>query len=277
VTTVDDPAAAHVARLTVYPVKGLDCEARDRVGLTPHGTLAGDREFALFDDDGRPFNGKRTDAVHRLRTRYDPVTGELAVRREGEPVAAGRTFDLEADRAAAEAWFGERFGASVTLRRDASAGFPDRPDAGPSVVSTATLEAIAGWFDGLTLDGVRRRLRANVEVGGVPAFWEDRFVGAGAPTFEVVAGDGADVDRVRFEGVKPCGRCVVPTRDPDTGEPTPGFRERFVERRAASYPDWADRAAFEHDYTAMLIARVPEADRGGVLRVGDAVRVLDGS
>jgi len=65
----------------------------------------------------------------------------------------------------------------------------------------------------------------------------------------------------------------VPERDPDTGEPTPGFRERFVRKRRETFPEWADRDAFDHDYTLMLIAGVAEADRGGELRVGDSVRV----
>ena len=265
----------HVAGLRVYPIKGLDGQDRDAVDLTPNGTLAGDRAFALFDAGGEVVNGKRTDAVHRVRTDLDPATGVLRVRRHDAPPADVRAFDLDdpAGREAAEAWFAEHLGHDVTLRRDAERGFVDRPDAGPSVVSTATLEAVAGWYHALDVEDVRRRLRANVEVGGVPAFWEDRFVGDDAPAFEVVGDDGATV---RVEGVEPCGRCVVPTRDPDTGEPTPGFRERFVERRAATFPDWADRSAFPHDYTLMLIARVPEADRDGRLRVGDAVRVVDG-
>lgn len=99
----------------------------------------------------------------------------------------------------------------------------------------------------------------------MPAFWEDRFVGRDAPAF--AAGD------VRFEGVEPCARCVVPERDPDTGEHTPDFRERFVERRRETFPEWADRDAFDHLYTLMLIARVPEADRGRTVRVDDPVSV----
>ncbi len=190
---------------------------------------------------------------------------------DGEP----ERLDLVGGPDRAEAWFADYFDQPVALHRDADGGFVDRPDAGPSVVSTATLGAVASWFDDLTVDGVRRRLRANVEVGGVPAFWEDRFVGEGAPIFTVTPADGGQ--EIRFEGVEPCGRCVVPTRDPTTGEPTPGFRERFVERRAATFPDWADRTAFPHDYTLMLIARVPAADRGGTLHVGDQVEVVAGA
>jgi uncharacterized protein YcbX len=253
-----------VAGLRVHPVKALDGTAVDSARITPGGTLAWDRTFALFGPEGDPINGKRTPRVHELDAAFDPRSESLTVTGDGET----RTFDLDAERESAEAWFSEYFGVETTIRRDDDLGFVDRQSAGPSVVSTATIEAVASWFDDLTAESVRRRLRANVEIGGVPAFWEDRFVGDGAPTF--AAGD------VEFEGVTPCGRCVVPARDPDTGAEIEGFRERFIERRKATLPDFADPDAFEHFFTLMLIASVPESDRGKTIRVGDDVAVLEG-
>lgn len=260
---------AHVARLRIHPVKSLDPVEVEAAGVTAGGTLAGDREFALFGPGEKPITAKRTDRVHRLRTDYDPETTTLTVEAPGaqEP----KRFALVDDPRAAEAWFSDYFDRPVSLRRKTEAGFPDYRGAGPSVISTATVEEVASWFDELAPAGVRRRLRANVEVAGVPAFWEDRFVGEGAPEFVVRGPDGD----VRIEGVEPCARCVVPTRDPETGEPLEGFRERFVERRAATFPEWADRDAFPHDYALMLIAQVDEADRDKTLRVGDEVRVVE--
>ena len=258
---------AQIERLTVYPVKGLDGVDRETATVTPGGTLAHDREFALFDGDGEVLNGKRTDRVHDLDTDFDPATGELLVELDGQR----HRFALADDPAAASEWFSEVFGVDLHLERDRELGYVDRRDMGPSVVSTATLREVASWFDDVTVDGTRRRLRANVEVGGVPAFWEDRFVGDGASAFAV----GDDDSTVRIEGVTPCGRCVVPERDPDTGEPTPEFRERFLERREATFPEWADFDAFDHYYTLMLIARVPEPDREQRLAVGDGVRVVE--
>ncbi|WP_135806361.1 MOSC domain-containing protein [Halorussus marinus] len=253
-------------RLTVYPVKGLDGIDVDATAILDSGTLARDREFALFDADGDVINGKRTDRVHDLRTDFDPESGEFTVTSPGDET---NRFDLDdaRDRERAEDWFGDAFEADLTLRRDRTLGFVDRREMGPSVVSTATLETVASWFDGMSVESARRRHRANVEVSGVPAFWEDRFVGEDAPAFAVGG--------VRFEGVTPCGRCVVPERDPDTGEPLSEFRERFVQKREETFPDWADEEAFDHYYTLMLIARVPESDRGRTLRVGDPVDVIE--
>ncbi|NHN49159.1 MOSC domain-containing protein [Halostella sp. JP-L12] len=250
--------------LRVFPVKGLDGIDVEATEILDGGTLSRDREFALFDAEGDVVNGKRTDRVHDLATDFDPASGALRVE---APDGEVRRFDLAEDRERAERWFSDFFDADLTLRRDASLGYVDRREMGPSVVSTATLETVASWFDGMSVESARRRLRANVEVSGVPAFWEDRFVGDGAPAFEVGG--------VPFEGVTPCGRCVVPSRDPDTGEPTPEFRERFVRKRRESFPEWADEGAFDHHYSLMIIARVPEPDRGRTLRVGDKVDVVE--
>jgi uncharacterized protein YcbX len=261
------PIMAAIERLRVYPVKGLDGIELDAARIREGGTLEYDREFALFDAEGRIVNGKWTDRVHELRTDFDPETAELCV----EPPEGGReSFDLgSADgRDAAAAWFSADFGGDLRVERDTTVGHVDRTEMGPSVVSTATLREVASWFDELTVEGVRRRLRANVEVSGVPAFWEDRFVGADAPVFETGS--------VRFEGVTPCGRCVVPSRDPDTGEPLAGFREHFLERREATFPEWADWDAFDHYYSLMLIASVVEG-RGELLHVGEPIDVVGSS
>ncbi|MUW13542.1 MOSC domain-containing protein [Halorubrum sp. CBA1125] len=253
---------ARLERLRVFPVKGLDGIDVEAAAILEGGTLEHDREFALFDAEGNVLNGKRTERVHELAT--DFVPGSSALRVE-TPDGDVQRFDLDAEPEQAARWFSSCFETAVTLRRDSSLGFVDRREMGPSVVSTATLETVASWFDEMTVDGARRRLRANVEVAGVPAFWEDRFVGEGSPDFEI--------DGVRLEGVTPCGRCVVPQRDPDTGEPIPEFRERFVKRREATFPEWATDDAFDHYYSLMIITQVPERDRGETIRVGDEVTV----
>lgn len=251
---------AHLARLTVYPVKSLDGVDLETVSVTDGGALSGDREYVLVDHDGDPITAKRTARIHDLTTDFDPETHELTVSTDGTT----RQFDLATDRTAAETWFSDFFDRDVTVKRDPSVGFPDLPDAGPSVISTATLQTVSDWFDGLSVEELRRRMRANVEVDGVPPFWEDRFSD----------GRAFEVGGVRFDGVKSCERCVVPVRNPETGEPTPDFRERFVERRAATYPEWVDPESVPHDYTLMLIANVPPDDRGKQLTVGDDISVL---
>ncbi|WP_132057934.1 MOSC domain-containing protein [Halorussus amylolyticus] len=267
-------------RITVYPVKSLDPETRDSARLTERGALAGDREYAIVDapadephdratasvsGNGDYINGKRTAAVHRLRSSFDSEAGTLTLRVEGDDDF--RTFDLD-DRTELNDWLSDYFDRPVSVRREPAGGYPDDDSAsGPTVISTGTLREVASWFPGIGVGEMRRRFRASLEIGGVPAFWEDRlFADAG----EVVAFEIGDV---RFAGVNPCARCVVPARDPDTGEETPAFRETFLEKRAETMPEWTDSDRFDHDYRLMVNTNVPESEWGAEISVGDEVRI----
>ena len=251
---------AHVESIWIYPVKGLDAMEREAVEITDAGTLRGDRAYAMVDAAGETLNGKQIDTIHEISARFDPETDTLTLA-TGENDE--REFGLATERDAIGEWFSDFVGEPIDFRRREAPAFVDRPTLGPSVISTGTLEEVASWFDGMTVEGARRRLRPNVEVGGVPPFWEDRFLGDDPSGFEVGGS--------RLEGTKACARCVVPSRDPDTGEPIEKFRRRFVERRRETLPEWVDEDAFEHLYTVMVITSIPEADRGETLRVGDGI------
>ncbi len=256
---------AHLENIRIYPVKGLDAMDAEAARLTGAGTLAGDREYAMVDPAGETRNGKQIDRLHELSTTFDPETNTLAlsVRDTGDTYR----FDLTDEREAASEWFGEFADEPIELRRREPPSFVDRTALGPSVIATETLEEVASWFDGMTPDGARRRFRPNLEIGDVPPFWEDRFLGEGPSEFEISG--------VRFEGAEACARCVVPTRDPDTGESIEGFRRRFVERRKETLPTWVDADAFRHFYAVMLITKVPEVQGGETIRIGDSVSVED--
>lgn len=252
-----------VERIRLYPFKGFGGSEVEKARILDSGTLEYDREFALYDDG--VINGKDTDAVHGFGTRLDTLRNELTVE---SPDGDSVTVEVSDEgRGELDDWLGDRFG-DAAVRRDPSFGFVDRRDrlGSVSVVSTATLREVASWFDGIGTEDLRARLRANIEVSGVPEFWEDGFVGDGTSGFRV--GD------IRAEGVEPCARCVVPTRDPETGEATEGFRKEFVRRRSETFPEDADRDAFNHLYAVTLIARIIEKDRGSVIRVGDEVEAI---
>lgn len=253
---------ARIARLRVYPVKGLDGIDRESGRIDEWGTLDLDRRYVLLDEAGDPINGKRTATIHSIDASFDPEDHRLTVETPAEGPETVTLADA-AGRERAGEYFEAVFDRPVRVE-PAEPPAVDRPGMGPAVISTATLETIADWFD-LGVENVRRRLRANVEIAGVPAFWEDRFVGPDAPSFTI--------DGVRLDGVTPCGRCVVPTRDPDTGAPIDDFQERFVERREATFPEWADERAFDHSYTAMILTEIPAADRSASIAVGDPVAI----
>jgi len=276
--TRSDPT---VRRLSVFPVKSLDASHPDTVEITSEGALSLDRTYAIvarpsgepYDPDeasphGDYINGKRTAAVHRLRSIFDPEAETVTLRVAGSDEA--ETFDIPSP--ALDAWLSEYFQEPVSVRAEPVGGHPDhrrRGLTGPSVVSTATLREVASWFDPdeIDIDSIRRRFRANIEIDGVPPFWEDRLY---ADHGEAVSFRIADV---RLAGVEPCERCVVPTRDPDTGRENDGFRERFIQKRRATRPDWLESDRFDHDFRLMVITDVPESERGKQIAVGDSVEV----
>ena len=226
---------AHLAGIFIYPVKSLEPVGLRRVRVLKSGALEGDRAFAMFDAGGGFINGKRNALVHRLRSAYDPFTGTIRLGRGDESPRA--EFHVERQREALETWLSEFFGKPVSFKRNGDVGFPDDLDCpGPTVLSTATLGEVASWFPPLDARQFRLRLRANLEIGGVPPFWEDHLYGVKGSLVRFRIGD------CLFDGNNPCQRCAVPPRDPVTGEGYPDFTKIFVERRRQTLPPWAERA-----------------------------------
>jgi uncharacterized protein YcbX len=256
-----------LARITIYPVKSLDGRDVPEATVLPAGALEHDRRFALVDAQGRFVNGKRTTQVHRIHSSFDPRSRTLSLGLRDHDDR--RVFHLDADRDALHAWLTGHFGFPVGLVEEAATGLPDdTASPGPTVLSTGTLEEAARWFPGLDAGEVRRRFRANLEVGDVEPFWEDRLY---AEPGQVVR---FRVGAVVFEGVNPCQRCVVPTRSATTGEPIPGFATAFARRRERGLPPWAVASRFDHFYRLAVNTR-PSGQDGGTIRVRDEVTVLD--
>ena len=258
--------AAQVANITIFPMKSCDGIAFHEASVAISGALRHDRQFALVDSDGRFINAKRTPLIHQLRLQVDPVLREFDVGRRSENVAFRGRFDDDSKQLSD--WLSDFFSLKVSIIENDETGFPDDSDAvGPTIISTATLETVAGWFDGLTVDEVRQRFRANIEVDGVEPFWEDRLVRSDRQPQPFRVGD------VQFGGINPCQRCVVPSRNSQTGEVTPaGFSQQFSRRREETLPEWASREHFNHFYRLSTNTRLLE--RGdGILRIGDKIEL----
>ena len=249
--------------IAIHPIKSLDRHYRDRITITPTGGLSGDRTYAIVDHDGEFVNGKRTTAVHRLRATLDPDQTRLELGVQGE--RSTETFHVDDDRQALNEWLSDYFGYPVELDRRDGPELTDIPDPGPTVIARATLETAADWFHGIDADELADRLRPNLIVDGVEAFWADRLV----PDGRVRIGEAV------LEGSMPVPRCVVPSRNPRTGEVYEGFRETFIRERKATFPDWADSSAFDTYFSLMTATHAPEASRGADLSVGDPVELLE--
>lgn len=266
-----------VSRILIYPVKALPGVEVVQATLGMHGNLVHDREYALVDSAQNFINGKRNPRIHKLDVscalEENAVRVSIGSGASGE--TQGETFVLDdsaaraQDRVALEACLTRHFGEPVHIVRNAGSGFPDDGDnPGLTLIADASLAEVASWYPGHTAHDMRRRFRANIEVAGCPAFWEDQLYGD--PGMDIAFRIG----EARLFGTNPCKRCVVPTRDPATGDELPGFQRTFVQRRKTTLPLWARRSRFDFYYRLSTNTRAGGEAAGKIIRVGDEVEML---
>jgi hypothetical protein len=251
--------------IRLHPIKALDPVSVPEARISESGGLALDRAWALYSADGKWVHGKRTPLVHYIRASYSPDLRSVTLSVPGDRrKIPTRTFAFPQAHEDAAEWFSVFFEQQIIVRH-APGGFPDDTIAnGPTIISTASLQALTAWFVGLTVDDLRLRFRTTLEIGGVPAFWEDQLFGENERSVVRFT-----IGEVAFEGSNPCARCPVPPRDPQTGVILEGFQKRFTELRQASIPPWAPLSRFDHFYRLATNTRVAPSESGKLLRVSD--------
>ena len=263
-----------LSQIWIYPIKSLDPLCRSQVNITTGGTLQDDRRWAIRDQQGRWINAKREPRIHLIRCQFhlDGAKGADQIT-HATLAAPGQTterFSLLDDRPQLEEWLSDYFGQSVQLVEDQNQGFPDDTHSpGPTIVTEATLVAVSEWL-GLSVENVRQRFRANLELTLDPtpdhpdlAFWEDCLFGSPLEKWAFSLGE------VDFQGVNPCLRCVVPTRDPQTGTVYPQFVRQFSQKRRATLPPWVNPDRFENPYRLTVNTRISPTSRGKTLHLGN--------
>jgi uncharacterized protein YcbX len=243
-----------IRSIRLHPIKAFDAADVPEARVLASGAFELDRRWAFVDGCGRFVNGKNRPEVYAIRATYDLAGLEVAL--------DGRTYSLERQKPELERWLSNRLGEPVGLLEDRDVGFPDDQDAtGPTFVSASSLDLVSSWFD-LPVEETGRRFRTNVEVEGTEPFWEDRLYGTAFRVADVVV-----------RAVNPCRRCVVPSRNPRTGEAIPAFQKRFAQLREASLPAAANRTLFDHFYRFAVNTRIPASEAGKMIRLGDEVIV----
>ncbi|TVP59421.1 MAG: MOSC domain-containing protein [Nodularia sp. (in: Bacteria)] len=257
----------YLAKTLLYPIKSLDGVEVEQATVLASGALEYDREFAIFDEQGRFVNGKLNSKIHLIRSQFDILNRTIWLQTPKQE--SPRVFDLDEEQQEIAAILSDFLGFAVTLRQNNFLGFPDDTNSpGPTVISTTTLTEVASWFPGLNVDDMRRRIRANIEVGGVPAFWEDQLFSQQGDIVSLRVGD------VSFFGVNPCQRCIVPTRNPDSGEAYPNFQKIFVQQRRATLPDGADSSYFNHFYRLSVNTRSTPSETGKIIQIGNKIDMV---
>ncbi len=206
-----------VTRLTTTPVKGTHLHEVEELDLRRAGA-EGDRRFIIIDERNRTLNSKLLGELNTVRAEFSPDSRRLALSfpdgtvvdaeaELGKPLTArfssatreGRLVDGPFARALSD-FVGQ------PLRLLESPGAIDRGEHGAAtLISRASLSRLAQEAGEDDVDP--RRFRMTIEVDGIGPHEEDGWVGR-----TVSVGEAS----LRFHGH--VGRCLITSRDPDTGE-----------------------------------------------------------
>jgi uncharacterized protein len=257
---------AVVAGLAVTAVKGTRLHSVDRIALDRDGVRE-NRRFIVIDERDRMVNAKLLGALQTVIAGYSDerrtlrldlpdgriVDGQI---RLGDAVTAEFFSVTARGRLVEGPWsaaLSERCGHPLRLVEvdGAGTGVDRGVNGAVSLISRASLARMAQAAGEESIDV--RRFRMLIEIDGVDAHAEDRWVGHAVSIGEATVGFGGHV-----------GRCLVTSRDPDTGQidlPT-----LDVLRDYRGHADTTEPLAFG------VWGRVLEP---GTIRVGDPVTPLD--
>lgn len=206
-----------VTALSVTAVKATRLQAADQIVLGPDGA-EGNRRFFLIDDRGRMVNAKILGQLQRVIASVDGDRLEMTFpdgRVVEDVVSSGdevqtRFFSRERQARIVEgpwsAALSELCGRALRLvEADGDGAAVDRGRPGAAtLISRASLERLASAASVPTVD--ERRFRMLIEIDGVGAHEEDAWIGRRTRVGTAVIAWGGHV-----------GRCLITSRDPDTG------------------------------------------------------------
>lgn len=206
-----------VTALHTTAIKGTRLRSVEKVELDEHGA-AGDRKFFVVDARNRMRNSKHLGSLQAVVARFEPprltidfpngsvVDGEIEL---GEQIFVQFFSHKTTGRLVIGPWshaLSDHCGQPLRLVESRSA--VDRGARGPvSLVSRGSLRHLGEQAGTGPID--TRRFRMLIEVDGVAAHAEDSWLGQRLRVGSAV---------LRFDGN--VGRCLVTSRDPDTGEKT---------------------------------------------------------
>ena len=209
---------AQIASLYRYPVKGLSPEALPSVALEAGQTFPADRRYAVengpsgFDPAAPAWLPKtqylmlmRNERLAGLRTHFEDHSHLLTIR-EGDKVAARGNLETAEGRAAIETFFATNFAGELKgPPKVLSGGGHSFSDVARKVVSIINLGSVAAIENMVGSPVHPLRFRANLYVGGWPAWHE----------FELL-GQTLAIGEARLKIVKRIVRCAAVNVDPET-------------------------------------------------------------
>ena len=251
-------------KICIYPIKSLPLVEVSEAKILSSGALEHDREFALFDEDGKFVHAKRSKEIHQIKAKFSNDFNSVNLSTEK---ISETKFELTENKFINE-FFSEHFGFKIFLKQNVAQGFPDDTNSlGPTLVGENSLIEVANWIQkeqniSLSIDELIKRFRPNLIIGEIKAFWEDEFIQGGV----IYVGD------IMIQGDKATPRCVVPTRDPSNGEILSGFAKIITENRKKTISSNINKNYFEHYYKLCLNTKIPFSESSKILRLSDEIK-----
>ncbi len=256
---------AVVSKLFIYPVKSLDPVELTEAEIGIH-SLKHDRSFAMMGDDGRYINGKRTGRVNQLKASYDLEQGLIHLTpRDKEQV---ETFELSTDNKDLNDYLEDFFDLKLHLIQSAKGELLDVPyRSSVTTISEATYQSLLQDFPHHNIEDLRLRFRANIEIKGVDAYWEEQLIKAPGTGIQYTIGD------INMIGMTPRARCNVPPRNPMTGETDKTFIKVMMQSRENNLSADSALPNFGNTYHLSVDTYVPPTEAGKIIKVGDQVAI----
>jgi uncharacterized protein len=206
-----------VSRLAIAPVKGARLQWASDVEIGSNG-VTGDREFLVVAEDGKLLLTARCPALVQIQPTWDRVKNVLTLRfPDGDVVqdtpepGAHATTQMYDGREITGRLIGGPLSAALSgylgqavqlfRRSPEHLGYDDLP---VTLMSEASLQALAPELQGAPPDA--RRFRMTITITGTDAWSEHTWAGQDVTIGEVV-----------LRVVAPVPRCVVTTRNPESG------------------------------------------------------------
>ncbi len=228
------------------------------------GALEHDREFALFDEQGKFVHAKRTKEIHKIFTKFSDDFQFVYLSTDK---ITETKFELSENKIIND-FFSEHFGFKIFMKQNTAQGFPDDGNSnGPTLISENSLIEVRNWIlkeqnISLSIEEMVKRFRPNLIIAETKAFWEDELIHGGI----IYSGE------VMIQGGKATPRCVVPTRDSTTGEAMSGFAKIITENRKKTISPNTNLNYFEHYYKLCLNTKIPFSESSKILKVGDEIK-----
>ena len=259
---------SYVASIHIYPVKSLDGIAVSQATILASGALEGDRSLAICDKVGEFVNTRPNSGVHFLRLSFDikkRIAG-LKIQDTEQEIF----FHIDRERLEIESWLSNYFGFPVKLIENLLAGFPnDIAAPGPSIISTETIAEAASWFPRVCVNEMRHRLRANIEIGDVPAFWEDQLFPEANKVVRLKIGT------LIFEAINSGHPYIRYARNYAAKPAEPNFQNLLKAKHKEIMPDLVKRRSVNHFSRLIVSMRFSAQAAGKIVHIGDEVQITN--